>query len=589
MDGYVPEPSPAENGGPDSYGYNWIDNDDAGGPEFYWIDISRIGVPVTGLMDDNIVGPFGMGFEFPYYWYTVNHCWIGSNGYISFSSDFNFMYPFSGIPNSDDPNDLIAVLTGDLNPSRGEPECYYYTNNADSFIVSWINFGEFNNIDSTHSFQVIFSAADSSILFQYGENHGSFRDGVGNHRTLIGIENANGQVGIEYMHDNIPENHLWHDGLAVKFHPEPDPTFEAFDFEIVDGLREGSGAGFMPNNQPYSVSALAKNSGNRTIDNVDVRCQIRRESNTVYDEITTIGHLEPGQEIWVYFDSPFTPIQVADYQAAFTAIMFGDQNPNNDTRVCELVSYELPQELRYCDDTAEGGRAWSGDYSGFGVEFQMPEGIEVTGSSFHVFSVTMPGPAYVLVLPDNGGPDENNPLAGDTITVTSAGWKDIDFGSAGLTFDPEEKFYMVVLHAFESTFSFSMDQSTPLSYRGWEYTGGGLAPDRDREICDVMFRINANGVTGIENEIIPISFTLDQNYPNPFNAATNIRFVIDRESDVRIDIFNTIGQSVSKLSGRFQPGENMVTWDASDIASGVYFYRISVDDNAETRKMTLVK
>ena len=218
----------------------------------------------------------------------------------------------------------------------------------------------------------------------------------------------------------------------------------------------------------------------------------------------------------------------------------------------------------------------------------MPEPIEVTTASFHVFAVTTAGPAYVWILPDNDGPDEDNPLAGDTVQVTSDGWVDLDFSDAGLTFEANEKFYVVALHAFESSFSFSMDQTTPLSFRGWEYTGG-LAPDRDREVSDVMFKVYADAGTGIDEEIIPKTFYVDQNYPNPFNAMTNINFAIDNESDVRIGIYNVVGQLVNDLSGHFKAGQNSVSWNASDVASGVYFYKISVGDNVETKKMVLLK
>ncbi len=587
---YQPSPAPLDNGGPDAFGYSWVDNDNGGGPEYNWIDISEIGISIVdGLGDDNNVGPFQMGFEFPYYWYTVSQCWIGSNGYLSFSSSANFAHPFAGIPTVSQPNDLIAVLTGDLDPSRGNPECYYYSNGVDTFIVSWENMGEFGFIDSLHNFQVIFSAADSSILFQYGENHGNFRDSGGGNMTVIGIENVNGQVGLEYLHNNLPADHLWHNGLAIKFHPEPDPEFEVFDFGIVDGFHDGSGADFIPNNEPYSISVLAKNFGNQPVDDVEVRCQIRRGFSTVYNVSVIIPHLDAGQEMWLDFDSTFTPVQAVVHRATFSAIMSGDQNPNNNTQICELDPYELPQELRYCDDVGEDGRSWTGDFSGFGVEFQMPEPVEITTASFNVFSVTTAGPAYVWILPDNGsGPDEENPLAGDTVQVIATGWVNLDFSWAGLTFDANEKFYLVVLHALESTFAFSMDQTSPLSYRGWEYTGG-LAPDRDRGVSDVMFKVFANPGTGIDDEIIPVGFSLDQNYPNPFNAMTNINFALERESDVRIGVYNVVGQLVNDLSGHFRAGENSVSWNASDVASGVYFYRVSVGDNAETRKMVLLK
>ena len=74
---------------PDAYGYTWVDSDNGGSPDFSWIDIPGSGVLVEGLADDNTVGPFDIGFNFPYYWYTVNSFYDGSNGYISFSSNAN--------------------------------------------------------------------------------------------------------------------------------------------------------------------------------------------------------------------------------------------------------------------------------------------------------------------------------------------------------------------------------------------------------------------------------------------------------------------------------------------------------------------
>ena len=88
-------------GGPDDYGYTWIDSDSAGGPNYQWVDITtKAGaVEITSMMgDDNVVGPLDVGFDFNYYWYTVDHCYIGSNGYISFADNDNYSHPFSMLP-----------------------------------------------------------------------------------------------------------------------------------------------------------------------------------------------------------------------------------------------------------------------------------------------------------------------------------------------------------------------------------------------------------------------------------------------------------------------------------------------------------
>jgi hypothetical protein len=587
-----PVPTPLDSGGPDAFGYRWQDNDGGGGPTFNWIDITGYGTRVTGLGDDNNVGPFNMNFEFPYYWYMVNRMWIGSNGYISFSSNANFAHPFAGIPTPAAPNDLIAVLTGDLDFSRGNPLCYYYTNNADTFIVSWLNVGEFGYIDSLHNAQVIFSARDSSILFQYGENHGRFLDSNGETRTIIGIENVNGQVGIQYLHDNLPSNHMWHQGLALKFHPTPDPNFQVRDAGVLQGQNETSGAVFLPNNTAFTPRALFKNFGNQPANNIQVRCVIRRGTTQVYSQYDTIASLAPSEAVWLDFPTSYTPTTIFSYRVTFSTAMTPDDNPNNNTMTTELDTYVLPQVLRYCDDIpAAQGRAWTGDFSGFGVEYEVPQDLELDSAGFNVLSVTANGPAYIWVIPDSAGqPNLNNILAGDTVTVTTSGWYNIDFTWADLVFPANNKFYVVVLHAFENTFVFSMDDTAPLSNRGWEYTGG-MAPDRERGTVDIMIQIKADTatVTSVDEGNVPKNFSLAQNYPNPFNARTIIGFSLKSDAEVKLGIYNIAGQLVETFSGHYLAGQNSIIWDASAAASGVYFYKLDVGGVTETRRMVLVK
>ncbi len=549
-----------------------------------------VGVPVTGLADDNNVGPFSFGFDFPYYWYTVNHMWIGSNGYTSFSSNANFAHPFADIPTATQPNDLMAVLTGDLDFSRGNAHCYFYTNNSDSVIVSWVNVGEFGYIDSLHTFQVILSKADSSITYQYGANHGRFLDSSGGTMTVIGIENVNGQVGIQYLRSNLPANHMWHEGLALRFYPQPDPNFVVHDFGMMNSFNETSGAEFIPLSQGYQIRAEVKNFGNQAESNMKVRVQVKRGATIVVTDTVLVASLSPSQAIWVDFARLLTPTVAGTYKATFSSILTGDQNPNNNSLISELDAFQLPQVLRYCGDLAATGRSWTGDFSGFGSEYVVPQAVELTSCGFYVYSVTAAGPGYVYILVNNDQslPDFDHPLFVDTVQVSDTGWVNVDLSNASLTFGANQKFYMVALHALENTFQFGMDQTTPLSNRGWEYTGG-LAPDRDRSVSDIMFKVNAEGATGIEESITPKSFTLSQNYPNPFNAQTNISFSLAKDSDISLKIYNIIGQQVQDLSGRYKAGNNIVTWDASRVASGVYFYRVDTGNASETKRMLLLK
>ncbi len=75
-------------GGPDAFGYVWRDSNDPNGPAFNWIDITSMpgAVQITGLTDDNTVGPFPIGFSFDYYTGSSSQFWVGSNGNIRLSS-----------------------------------------------------------------------------------------------------------------------------------------------------------------------------------------------------------------------------------------------------------------------------------------------------------------------------------------------------------------------------------------------------------------------------------------------------------------------------------------------------------------------
>jgi hypothetical protein len=88
---------------------------------------------------------------------------------------------------------------------------------------------------------------------------------------------------------------------------------------------------------------------------------------------------------------------------------------------------------------------------------------------------------------------------------------------------------------------------------------------------------------------IPTEFGVSQNYPNPFNAKTLINFALPTASDVTVNIYSITGQVVETLKGTFEAGNQSMTWDASQVASGVYFAKVLAGSNSQTLKMTLLK
>lgn len=95
--------------------------------------------------------------------------------------------------------------------------------------------------------------------------------------------------------------------------------------------------------------------------------------------------------------------------------------------------------------------------------------------------------------------------------------------------------------------------------------------------------------------LVPYRFALEQNYPNPFNPATAIAYSLPVQQQVSLLVFNILGQKVRTLvSGLEQAGPHQVTWNGKDdagteVASGIYFYRLAAGDERETKKMLLVR
>ena len=95
---------------------------------------------------------------------------------------------------------------------------------------------------------------------------------------------------------------------------------------------------------------------------------------------------------------------------------------------------------------------------------------------------------------------------------------------------------------------------------------------------------------GVDNEPLPTKFELSQNYPNPFNPTTVINYSLKNQSNVTLKVYNLVGQEVATLVNTNQAaGSYHVTFDASNLTSGVYFYTLKAGNFVVTKKMMLLK
>jgi len=98
-------------------------------------------------------------------------------------------------------------------------------------------------------------------------------------------------------------------------------------------------------------------------------------------------------------------------------------------------------------------------------------------------------------------------------------------------------------------------------------------------------------ITGVDNKsMMPAAFSLSQNYPNPFNPSTTIDYSLAKESYVQLRVFDVLGREIGTIiHGKESVGKHTANFDATDLNSGIYFYRITADGFVGSRKMILIK
>ncbi len=133
-------------------------------------------------------------------------------------------------------------------------------------------------------------------------------------------------------------------------------------------------------------------------------------------------------------------------------------------------------------------------------------------------------------------------------------------------------------------------ESKELNYNAKAYP---LEPQEFEKMIYVSTKINNennNKLTESADLSMPTSFFLSQNYPNPFNPMTKISFGIAHSGFVQLKLFNLLGKEVRTIINSNLPsGVHEVSFDGSDLTSGVYVYRLVMENYTETKRMTLVK
>jgi hypothetical protein len=200
-------------GGPDAFGYRWIDSDEPGGPPFNWVEISSVGTPVTTWSGSTDDGSFSttLPWSFPYYGNGYTNFFFTTNGWIGFNTP-STEYTNAGVPNVAEPNNAIYAWWDDLDAvgTSGDRTVYYYNDVANSrYIVEWYNVRHLSATTDTLKFQAILKP-NGEILLQYNR----MVSATNLTTATIGIENADGSTGLQVVFNAA----YIHDNLAIRFY-----------------------------------------------------------------------------------------------------------------------------------------------------------------------------------------------------------------------------------------------------------------------------------------------------------------------------------------------------------------------------------
>jgi hypothetical protein len=200
-------------GGPDAFGYRWIDSDESGGPIFSWIEINATGTQVLPG-DDGNVGPFPIGFPFEFYGTTFDSFRIAANGFATFTSTSGTLTNDT-IPSPPEPNNLLALMWDDLRPaSGGGAGNIYFHSNSSRLVIEYDHVIRYGQTACPYTMEIILYP-NGQIFYEYLQ----MGDGTCTYlnQSTIGIENGTGTDGLEVVFN---ANYV-HDNLAIRFSAAP--------------------------------------------------------------------------------------------------------------------------------------------------------------------------------------------------------------------------------------------------------------------------------------------------------------------------------------------------------------------------------
>lgn len=524
----------AAQGGPDQYGYTWKDSDEPGGPVYEWIDITTTGTQVTGLADDNIVGPFVLGENFPFYWYSVKKIYIGTNGYVTFTVPGNIAAPFPNIPLGGETDNYVAGFMTDLNfAGVGNPGQLWAYDDLDRTIFSYINVPYWDAAapelwSGSNTFQIVLDKTDSTITINYQSTPCC----SGSNGPMCGIEALNGDIGLQQNFGTYPAANF-----SVRFYAPVVPLLDIYDASVEWVTDESNGGHSVAvNGTPFPLHAFLRNTGNQTLDPFTVTSQILNENNVqVAVDATNVDGLVPNQTQDVFFANSF----VADAPSTYRSVTTLNGVPNesvtsNNSITQEVVAYDttlLNNDIDWAGQFDDGiGIGWTGGQAGCGAYILPPfYPIYVSHTTCRIMS-NFGNVGFTMKVYDDDGPDGSVGTLLDSVYVDAADGQAGDHAYAlAQPFMLDSGGLYVQWYMEGQNVNIAQDINPPFSLRSYEVIQGAWANYRDREIADFHLGLRMGFVPAPDAGV----GTIDQpDDGQTIGGSTNVRIWIHNYGNV---------------------------------------------------------
>jgi Secretion system C-terminal sorting domain len=587
-------------GGPDTYGYIWRDSNDPSGPVYNWIDV----LPLPGaqkvrfLADDNTIGSFPIGFSFHFYWYDVTQFWVGSNGYMGFTNG-QLSSPFNVIPNIAAPQNFLAAMESDLLfDITNSAECWRYTNAAqDTLILSWINVPFYDASiaagNGTNTFQIILSAVDSSITYQYQTQIGAPAAAL---NTAIGIENISGNIGLMHSYNVLPPT-----SYAIKYYFPSSSTYSVYDAATTFNDNTETGGLFLSKNgTPFTMKTGIKNTGNQNLPAFNVYSRVYNSLGTIQvaDNAMSLP-LVPAASQNITMINTFNPTTAGTFQYVTNTQYVGDATPSNDQKIQELVVVDTSVasiRLSYDDgvDAGLGGLNWIGGAGGAGI-YYVPPFYPCKVSDMYAYIVANPNFfGYSMSIYDDNGAFGTPGTKLDSVYVNPSSvlvgsWNTIPL-TTPLVINSGGIYVAWQMNGIGLTLG--QNQNAPFSNRTFEILSNTWAIYRFRETEDLMINLNVSKIpvsgAGVsENEL---GNYFGNFYPNPSVGTTVLNYDLPFAfKTIKAELYDVQGKLISLPIGS-EMGSGRIRIDTGALSAGVYTCKIIVDDNAGVmRKLVIAK